>query len=57
METIEHSVASISMRDGNIVYFELKENAVIELAQAKEINEITILLTSGQRYEIGRAHV
>lgn len=50
IKTVEHKAASISLMDRGIIFFKMKENAVIELKEAKEIYNITIALSQGKKY-------
>lgn len=50
MKTIEHISATIRLRENGIVFFKLKEDAVVDLEEAKEIYNITMALTRGEKY-------
>ena len=50
MKTIEHLTVSISLRENGIVFFKLKEDAIVDIEEAKEIYNITMALTKGEKY-------
>ena len=50
MEIIEGKTATFSMLEKNILLVTMKENAEVELADAKENYEIALRLTAGNRY-------
>lgn len=50
MKIIEGKTATFSMLDKNILLVTMKENAEVELADAKENYEIAMRLTVGNRY-------